>query len=88
MKIKGQMFSNRAPGSVVLLPLESVQPPSLLATTMSLLHPALTVLVEPRTSLCILVSEQHTRPPAHTLDRTASQGNPLSQYPGFFSGSP
>lgn len=81
MKIKGQMFSNRAPGSVVLLTLESVQPPSLLATTMSLLYPALTVLVEPRISLCILVSEQHTRPPA-------SQENPLSQYPGFFSGSP
>lgn len=81
MKIKGQMFSNRAPGSVVLLTLESVQPLSLLATTMSLLYPALTVLVEPRISLCILVSEQHTRPPA-------CQENPLSQYPGFFSGSP
>lgn len=36
MKIKGQMFSNRAPGSVLLLTLEALQPPSLLATTMSL----------------------------------------------------
>lgn len=31
MKIKGQMFSNRAPGSVLLLTLEALQPPSLLA---------------------------------------------------------
>lgn len=31
MKIKGQMFSNRALGSVLLLTPEALQPPSLLA---------------------------------------------------------
>lgn len=36
MKIKGQMFSNRAPASVLLLTLEAEQPSTLLATTVLL----------------------------------------------------